>query len=98
MTEFTISKRPLFRLISKDNIEEIHEGSLAILEKAGVNVKSNEAMISLKNAGCEAAVQHRIPSLSLEPTLQRSLAQSKIVGVSPSQTRMHVIAATYKTC
>jgi len=83
VTEFITSKRPLFRLISKDNIEEIHEGSLAILEKTGVNVKSNEAMISLKNAGCEADSDGkiiRIPHSLVEESLSKIDPVLKLYG------------------
>ena len=77
VTEFFTSKRSLFRLISKDNIEEIHEGSLAILEKAGVNVKSNEVMISLRNAGCEADSDGKIIRIP------RSLVKESLSKIDP---------------
>ena len=83
VTEFFTSKRQLFRLISKDNVEEIHEGSLAILEKAGVNVKGNEAMISLRNAGCEADSDRKIihiPRSLVEECLSKIAPVLKLYG------------------
>jgi trimethylamine--corrinoid protein Co-methyltransferase len=77
MTEFSASKRPLFQLMSKDNVEEIHEGSLAILEKTGVNVKGNEAMISLRNAGCESDSDGKIIRIP------RSLVEESLSKIGP---------------
>ena len=77
VNESFTSKRPLFRLISKDNIEEIHEGSLTILEKTGVNVKSNEVMISLRNAGCEADSDGKIIRIP------RSLVEESLSKIDP---------------
>jgi len=53
MPEFSASRRQLLQLLSPDDIEDIHNDSLTILEKVGVNVKNNEALHLLKNAGCE---------------------------------------------
>ncbi len=83
MNEFITSKRPSFRLISKDSVEEIHEGSLAILEKTGVNVKGDEAVISLRNAGCEVDSDGkiiRIPRSLVEESLSKIDPVLKLCG------------------
>jgi len=53
------------KLLSKDDVEIIHEASLRILEETGVQVPSNEIISVLKNMGCEVdykASTIRIPS------------------------------------
>lgn len=53
MPQVSPSRRPLLQLLSADDVENIHNDSLTILEKVGVNVKNSEAMNLLKDFGCE---------------------------------------------
>jgi len=60
MPEFSRSRRQLLQLLSTDEIEAIHNDSLGVLEKTGVNVKNNEALHLLKNFGCEVDPDKKI--------------------------------------
>jgi len=53
VAEFSSSRRQLLQLLSTDAIKDINDNSLAILEKVGVQVKNNEALLLLKDAGCQ---------------------------------------------
>jgi len=60
VTESSTSRRQLLRLLSSDDVEKIHSNSLTVLDKVGVNVKNNEALHLLKNAGCEIDPEKKI--------------------------------------
>lgn len=60
MTEFHSSQRQLLKLLSANNVEEIHDNSLTILEKVGVIVKNDSAILSLRNVGCEVDSNQKI--------------------------------------
>jgi trimethylamine--corrinoid protein Co-methyltransferase len=60
MPEFSQSRRQLLQLLSTDEIEAMHNDSLAVLERTGVNVKNNEALRLLKDSGCEVDLAKRI--------------------------------------
>lgn len=60
MVEFHTSNRQLLKLLSTNNVEEIHDHSLTILEKVGVIVKNDDATLSLRNAGCEVDSNKKI--------------------------------------
>lgn len=60
MAGSSASRRQLLQLLSPEDVEEIHSKSLTVLEKVGVNVKNNEALHLLKNAGCEVNSEKKI--------------------------------------
>ena len=60
MGQFSSSKRRLLQLLSTHEVEDIHNNSLTILEKVGVNVKNDEALLTLKNAGCEVDADRKV--------------------------------------
>jgi len=60
MAESSASRRQLLQLLSPDDVKEVHNNSLTVLEKVGVNVKNNEALRLLKNAGCEVDPEKKI--------------------------------------
>ena len=53
MSEAGSAERPMLRLLTDDDIKNIHDASLTILEKTGVIIKNNEALNLLKNSGCQ---------------------------------------------
>jgi len=53
MPEAGSANRPMLRLLTDDDIKNIHDASLTILEKTGVIIKNNEALNLLKNSGCQ---------------------------------------------
>jgi trimethylamine--corrinoid protein Co-methyltransferase len=52
VTDSSASQRRLLQLLSKDDIDNIHNCSLTILQKVGVNIRNDEATLLLKEAGC----------------------------------------------
>jgi len=83
MTEFSASRRQLLQLLSLDDIENIHNDSLTILEKVGVNVKNNEALHLLKDAGCEVDSNKkiaRIPPHLVKNCLSKTQSLIRLYG------------------
>jgi trimethylamine--corrinoid protein Co-methyltransferase len=52
MSKFSTSRTRLLQLLSTEEIEEIHNHSLTVLAKVGVNVKNSRALRLLKESGC----------------------------------------------
>lgn len=63
--------KPIFRILSKDQIKRIHENTLTILEEIGVKVLHNEAIKILRDAGAKVDADSvvRIPSKMVEEAL-----------------------------
>ena len=63
---------PDYRLLTKDQIEEIHQATLELLEKTGVKVLNEEALGLLKDAGCRIVDEHivKIPDRLVEESIQ----------------------------
>jgi trimethylamine--corrinoid protein Co-methyltransferase len=51
-TDHTIHRSPSFRVLSEDQIREIHRASLEVLERTGVEVYHEQAREMLEAAGC----------------------------------------------
>ena len=63
----------MLRLLSKDDIESIHEASLQVLEGAGVMVKNEAALELLKAAGCNIEENIvRMPQNLVEESLEKA--------------------------
>jgi trimethylamine--corrinoid protein Co-methyltransferase len=61
--------------LSRDEIEEIHSGSLQLLEKTGVVVKNDLGLQTLRKAGCETESNRvRIPSDLVEASMKKAPA------------------------
>jgi trimethylamine--corrinoid protein Co-methyltransferase len=59
--------------LSREDIEEIHSGSLQLLEKTGILVKNNRALELLRNVGCEVESNRvRIPSDLVEASIKKA--------------------------
>ncbi len=54
------SKRQLLQLLSTDEVEDVHNGSLMILEKTGVMIKNIEALDLLKGSGCDVDFDRKV--------------------------------------
>ncbi len=77
MNEFSGSRRQLLQLLSRDDIEGIHNDSLTILEKVGVNVRNDEALQLLKDAGCEVDSDKkivRVPQHLVKDCIRKTLS------------------------
>ncbi len=60
-------------LLSRDDIEGIHSGSLQLLEKTGVLVKNDRALEILRSAGCDVESNRvRIPSDLVEASIKKA--------------------------
>ena len=63
----------MLRLLSKGDIESIHEASLQVLEEAGIMVKNQAALQLLKETGCTVDENMvRIPSGIVEESLKKA--------------------------
>ena len=82
MTELSASNRRLLQLLSPSDIERIHGDSLTILEKIGVSVQNNEAVLSLKNAGCTVSSNRvvLIPRSLAAECLKKTASVLKLYG------------------
>ena len=71
-SSFQAYETPQFRILSDDQIYEIHLASLEILERTGVNVYEKEALSLLGDAGARIGKNERvrIPSYMVENALQ----------------------------
>lgn len=81
MTERDASSKHLLQLLSSDDVEVIHGNSLTILEKVGVNVRNDEAMYLLTEAGCEVDSDRkiaRIPGNLVEESLGKTKPSFKL--------------------
>lgn len=79
----SVSQRQLLKLLSSDDVENVHNNSLTILEKVGVNVKNDEALRLLKNAGCEIDPEKkivRIPQGLVKDCLRKAPSVIKLHG------------------
>src|SRR4030042_3283834 len=52
--------RPRYRLLTKDQIQEIHVATLEILETVGVKILGEEGIDLLKGAGCRVEQDKRV--------------------------------------
>ena len=73
-TGFKTQCIPDYRLLTEEQIEEIHQATLALLEKTGVKVLNQEALQLLKNAGCRIVDETivRIPAGLVEESIQHA--------------------------
>jgi trimethylamine--corrinoid protein Co-methyltransferase len=64
---------PSFRLLTEEQIREIHLASLDLLARVGVRVLNDEGLQTLRDAGCEIAGNvARIPGWLVEECLRRA--------------------------
>ena len=63
---------PDYRLLTEDQIKEIHQATLELLQKTGVKVLNEEALGLLKDAGCRIVDQHivKIPGGLVEESIR----------------------------
>jgi trimethylamine--corrinoid protein Co-methyltransferase len=63
---------PSYRLLTQEQIEEIHRATLEILEKIGVRVMHEEAVEMLRDAGCQVVGENivRIPNWLVEDSIR----------------------------
>ena len=59
-SSFQAYETPQFRVLSDDQIYEIHLASLEILERTGVNVYEKEALSLLGDAGARIGKNERV--------------------------------------
>ena len=73
-TGFKTQCVPDYRLLTEEQIKEIHQATLTLLEKTGVKVLNQEALQLLKNAGCRLVDETivRIPSGLVEESIQQA--------------------------
>jgi len=62
---------PDYRLLTQDQIGEIHQATLDLLQKTGVKVLNGEALQLLKDAGCRVVDEHivKIPGWLVEESI-----------------------------
>jgi trimethylamine--corrinoid protein Co-methyltransferase len=83
VTELSGSNRQLLKLLFQTDIERIHDNSLTILEKVGVNVQNKDAVLSLKNAGCTVSSDKKvvlIPRSLVAECLRKTTSVLKLHG------------------
>jgi len=63
---------PNYRLLTEDQIKEIHQATLELLQKTGVKVLNKDAHQLLKDAGCRIVDQHivKIPGWLVEESIR----------------------------
>ena len=81
-SNFQTYETPLFRVLSDDQIYEIHLASLEILERTGVMVFEKEALTLLRDAGAriEKDERVRIPSYLVENALRTAPKRVTLCG------------------
>ena len=77
-SNFKVNSSPSFKVLSEEQIEELHLATLEILERTGVDVLEEEALSLLKKAGAEVEAKSRvrIPSYLVKKAL--STAPEKV--------------------
>ncbi len=65
---------PQYRLVTEDQIKEIHSATLEVLETVGIRVLDDEAVQLLREAGCRVGENNiaRIPNWLVEECIQRA--------------------------
>ncbi|MEM2137233.1 MAG: trimethylamine methyltransferase family protein, partial [Candidatus Methanomethylicia archaeon] len=84
-------KSPLFQLLSKDEIEEIHFSSLRVLEEVGVKVDNDTALKLFQDNGCEVNSDKRIvyiPQYLVKEALSKAPSTIKLYGRSRKYDRV----------
>ncbi len=73
-TAFKAQCIPDYRLLTEEQIREIHQATLTLLEKTGVKVLNQEALQLLGNAGCRLVDEDivSIPAGLVEESIQRA--------------------------
>ncbi len=63
---------PAYRLLTEEQIQEIHQASLEVLETIGVRLLDDEAVQVLRDAGCRVKGRHivQIPNWLVEQSIQ----------------------------
>ena len=71
---------PTYRVLTEDQIKEIHVASLEILETVGVRVLDDEGISLLKNAGCRLAKDNiiQIPNWLVEESIRSAPSRISI--------------------
>ncbi len=71
-TGFKTQCIPDYRLLTEEQIQEIHQATLALLEKTGIKVLNKEALQLLKHAGCRIVDETivKIPAGLVEESIQ----------------------------
>ena len=71
-TGFKSACIPTYRLLTEDQIEEIHQATLDLLRETGVKVLNTEALELLRDAGCRIMDQHivKIPDRLVEESIR----------------------------
>ena len=79
-TGFTSQCIPDYRLLTKDQIAEIHQATLDLLWNTGVKVLNEEALQMLADAGCTIVADHivKIPAALVEKCIQYTPASVTI--------------------
>ena len=79
---FKTIEAPQFRVLSEDQIYEIHLATLEILERTGVWVESEEALDLLRQAGAHPGKEKRvrIPSFLVEEAIQSAPKRIAVSG------------------
>jgi len=80
--------KPEFRILSDDQIYDIHQAALDLLWKTGVSVKSKEACNLLRKAGARVdgeTMLCRIPGYIIEESLKRAPSAFTIYARNPAK-------------
>ena len=81
-SNFNVCETPQFRVLSDDQIHEIHYASMEILERTGVIVLEDEARSLLKDAGARTVkdTRFRIPTCLVENALRTAPKRITLCG------------------
>lgn len=70
-SNYIINRTPQFKLLSEDQLKEIHLATLSVLEQTGVEVLEDESLELLKNAGADiSGTRVCIPQHLVEEAIQ----------------------------
>jgi trimethylamine--corrinoid protein Co-methyltransferase len=75
-----------FKPLTEDQVREIHEASLTILERTGVQVEQSEALLHLREAGAKVEGNRvRIPPSMVEDGISKAPSRVVLAGREPAQ-------------
>ncbi len=98
-SNYEVYETPRFRVLSDDQIRELHNASLEILERTGVLVLEEESLSLLRDAGARVGKNGlvRIPSYLVEKALASAPKRVTLCGRDGSR-KVHLEGLSQVIC